>query len=63
VPIDASPEAPSTAPNMKRLPLSPRDPAPASPGVWHWIPAVATLRTYKRDWFAKDVFAGIVLTA
>jgi MFS superfamily sulfate permease-like transporter len=21
------------------------------------------LRTYKRDWFAKDVFAGIVLTA
>ncbi|EIF32096.1 high affinity sulfate transporter 1 [Burkholderia sp. Ch1-1] len=48
---------------MKRLPLSPRDPDPASPGVWRWIPAVATLRTYKRNWFAKDVFAGIVLTS
>ncbi|ACD19951.1 SulP family inorganic anion transporter [Paraburkholderia phytofirmans] len=48
---------------MNRLPLSPRDPGSLSPGVWRWIPALATLRTYQRGWFVKDLFAGVVLTA
>lgn len=48
---------------MTHFPLPPRDPGPVSPGIWRWIPAVATLRSYKAGWFAKDVFAGIVLTA
>ncbi|CAN0626229.1 Sulfate transporter [Burkholderia multivorans] len=28
-----------------------------------WLPGLATLRHYQRDWLAKDVFAGVVLTA
>jgi high affinity sulfate transporter 1 len=32
-------------------------------GIGRWIPAVQTLRTYRRSWFARDVVAGLVLTA
>ncbi|KAE8757249.1 sulfate permease [Paraburkholderia madseniana] len=32
-------------------------------GIWRWIPAASTLRTYEPGWLTKDVFAGIVLTA
>lgn len=31
-------------------------------GLRRWIPILATLRTYKRAWLAKDIVAGIVLT-
>jgi high affinity sulfate transporter 1 len=32
-------------------------------GVGKWLPGVRTLRTYQRSWLARDVTAGIVLTA
>ena len=32
-------------------------------GISRWVPALATLRIYERGWLAKDVVAGIVLTA
>ena len=32
-------------------------------GIGRWIPAVQTLRTYQRSWLARDVVAGIVVTA
>ena len=32
-------------------------------GIGRWIPAVQTLRTYRRSWLARDVVAGLVLTA
>ncbi|AJX35712.1 SulP family inorganic anion transporter [Burkholderia oklahomensis] len=28
-----------------------------------WLPGVATLRTYQRAWLARDLFAGVALTA
>src|SRR5262245_22546417 len=35
----------------------------ASSGVGSWIPAVRTVRRYRRSWLRRDVVAGIVLTA
>jgi high affinity sulfate transporter 1 len=32
-------------------------------GLARWIPALATLRTYRRSWLGKDLVAGVVLTA
>jgi len=32
-------------------------------GVSRWIPGLAALRTYQRPWLAKDLVAGLVLTA
>ena len=32
-------------------------------GLSRWIPALAALRTYQRRWLAKDLMAGLVLTA
>jgi high affinity sulfate transporter 1 len=32
-------------------------------GLYRWIPILATLRIYKRDWLAQDIVAGLVLTA
>jgi high affinity sulfate transporter 1 len=32
-------------------------------GIGRWIPAIATARSYRRSWLARDVVAGIVLTA
>jgi high affinity sulfate transporter 1 len=32
-------------------------------GVWRWLPGAQTLRAYHRSWLARDVVAGIVLTA
>jgi high affinity sulfate transporter 1 len=32
-------------------------------GLSRWIPGIMLLRTYKRPWFAKDLAAGLVLTA
>jgi high affinity sulfate transporter 1 len=32
-------------------------------GVENWLPGVRTLRAYHRSWLARDVMAGIVLTA
>jgi MFS superfamily sulfate permease-like transporter len=32
-------------------------------GIGRWIPAVQTLRTYRRSWLARDVLAGLVVTA
>jgi len=37
---------------------------PARPsGLARWLPGLATLRTYRREWLAKDIAAGLVLTA
>ena len=33
------------------------------PGVYRWFPGLATLRHYQRAWLARDVAAGLVLTA
>ena len=35
----------------------------AAGGVGRWLPGVQTLRAYQRSWLARDVVAGIVLTA
>jgi len=35
----------------------------AAGGVGRWLPGVQTLRAYHRSWLARDVVAGIVLTA
>src|SRR5512136_1034933 len=32
-------------------------------GLRRWIPSLVMLRTYKRAWLAKDIVAGLVLTA
>lgn len=32
-------------------------------GLSRWIPAIPALRTYQRPWLAKDLLAGLVLTA
>ncbi len=32
-------------------------------GLSRWIPAIPALRTYRRPWLAKDLTAGLVLTA
>ncbi len=33
-------------------------------GAWkRWVPGLATLLDYRREWFYKDLFAGMVLTA
>src|SRR6266540_2483081 len=32
-------------------------------GIGRWVPAVQTIRTYRRSWLARDVVAGLVLTA
>ena len=32
-------------------------------GLSRWIPGLAALRTYQRPWLAKDLMAGLVLTA
>lgn len=32
-------------------------------GVFRWIPLVATLQNYQRDWALRDLAAGMVLTA
>ena len=37
--------------------------AEPSGGVGRWIPGIRTLRTYRRSWLARDVMAGLVLTA
>ncbi|MHA7152739.1 SulP family inorganic anion transporter, partial [Burkholderia pseudomallei] len=28
-----------------------------------WLPGIATLRTYRRAWLARDLYAGVALTA
>jgi len=36
----------------------------APPKGWRrWVPGLETLRTYQRSWLAKDIVAGLVLTA
>jgi high affinity sulfate transporter 1 len=37
--------------------------AEAPDGVGKWVPAVRTLRIYRRSWLPRDLVAGIVLTA
>jgi high affinity sulfate transporter 1 len=34
-----------------------------SHGVYRWIPILATLRSYKREWLLRDIGAGVALTA
>ena len=52
-------------------PASPADQQTANPfarvarpaGLSRWVPAIPALRTYQRPWLAKDLTAGLVLTA
>ena len=37
--------------------------APRPRGLSRWVPGLAALRTYQRAWLAKDITAGLVLTA
>ncbi len=37
--------------------------APRPRGLSRWVPGIAALRTYRRAWLAKDIVAGLVLTA
>ena len=30
--------------------------------VFSWLPALQAVRSYRREWLAKDVVAGVVLT-
>ena len=56
---------------MTQLQTLPEERYPANPfvrtacphGVSRWIPGLAALRTYQRPWLAKDLMAGLVLTA
>jgi high affinity sulfate transporter 1 len=36
---------------------------PQPRGLSRWIPGLKVIRNYSREWFFKDVFAGLVLTA
>lgn len=55
--------APSPIPSMEPHDANPfvREPRPA--GLSRWIPGLAAVRTYQRPWLAKDLMAGLVLTA
>ena len=51
---------------MTKTPASPLNPfsREAKPrGLPRFLPGLATLRTYQRGWFVKDLVAGVVLTA
>ncbi len=51
---------------MTKTPASPLNPfsREAKPrGLPRFLPGLATLRIYQRGWFAKDIVAGMVLTA
>lgn len=51
---------------MSTVPATPLNPfaREARPrGLRRWIPALAVLRAYQRGWLAKDITAGLVLTA
>ena len=56
---------------MTQLQTLPEERYPANPfvrtarphGFSRWIPGLAALRTYQRPWLAKDLMAGLVLTA
>src|SRR5690349_1196900 len=37
--------------------------APAPGGLVRWVPAITTVRTYRKAWFGRDLVAGLVLTA
>ena len=37
---------------------------PAKPtGIAKWMPGLASLRSYQREWLPKDLIAGLVLSA
>lgn len=44
-------------------PPSPSGPTRSASRLDRWVPGVAMLRGYQRAWFAKDLFAGLALTA
>jgi high affinity sulfate transporter 1 len=50
----ATPQIPAVTPFTRKV--RPR-------GLYRWIPILATLRSYKRDWVLHDIVAGLVLTA
>jgi high affinity sulfate transporter 1 len=57
--------------NQPAAPFAPGEQHDANPfvrvarprGLSRWIPALPALRTYQRSWLAKDLTAGLVLTA
>ena len=47
---------------VDHVPIQPEREA-AESGLGRWVPAISMLRGYQRAWLAKDLFAGLALTA
>lgn len=54
---------PAQTPPVAQTDANPFARAPRPGGLGRWIPALAAVRTYQRPWLAKDLTAGLVLTA
>jgi len=54
---------PDSPPDNQRALLAGVNASEAAPGWRLWIPGLATLLGYRREWFANDLMAGLVLTA
>ena len=37
-------------------------PLPGVVSLFRWLPGLRAVRSYRREWMAKDVVAGVVLT-
>ncbi len=55
--------APSSAPSTEPHGANPFVRVERPRGLSRWIPALDAVRTYQRPWLAKDLMAGLVLTA
>jgi high affinity sulfate transporter 1 len=55
--------APSPAVPLEQHDANPFARVARPSGLSRWIPAIPVLRTYQRPWLAKDLTAGLVLTA
>lgn len=61
-------ESRSSAPSGARLgavkaPINPFGREAEFSGIRHWFPGLAILEKYERAWLAKDIIAGVVLSA
>lgn len=60
--MNAQPPAATPQPATPQ-PLNPFVRAAPAQGVSRWLPGIVALRTYQRSWLARDLMAGLVLTA
>lgn len=60
-PAASAGNAPATDPSSAPVNPFAREALPA--GLDRWVPILPVLRGYQRDWIARDLFAGLVLTA